>query len=182
MKIHHFTADEALQSLHSTADGLSSTEAHRRLLEFGPNRVETRQRESLFRKFLQGFSHFFACILWIAAALAFWAAVHDPDAGMATLGCAIVGVILVNGLFSFWQEYRAEKAMAVLQTLLPHQVKALRDGTLMQLPAEVLVPGDVILLEEGDDIPADSRLLEAFGVRVNNATITGESLPQARDA
>ena len=82
---------------------------------------------------------------------------------MATLGWAIVGVILVNGLFSFWQEYRAEQAIAALQKMLPHQVKALRDGALMQLPADALVPGDVILLEEGDDIPADCRLLEALG-------------------
>ena len=182
MKIHHFTADAALQSLQSSQQGLTSAEAHRRLREFGPNRVATVRGEPLFLKFLKGFSHFFACILWVAAGLAFWAALYDPGAGMATLGWAIVGVILVNGLFSFWQEYRAEQAIAALQRLLPHQVKALRDGTLMQLPADALVPGDVILLEEGDDIPADCRLLEAFGVRVNTATITGESLPQSRDA
>jgi magnesium-transporting ATPase (P-type) len=182
MKIHHLTADEALQSLQSAPHGLSSGTARRRLLEFGPNRVEKGQGESLFLKFLQGFSHFFALILWVAAALAFWAELQEPGAGMATLGYAIIGVILVNGVFSFWQEYRAEKAIAALQKLLPHQVKALRDGTLTQLPADVLVPGDVILLEEGDDVPADSRLLEAFGVQVNNATITGESLPQACDA
>jgi calcium-translocating P-type ATPase len=182
MKIHHLTADAALQSLQSTLHGLTSAEAQRRLREFGPNRVETVQGEALFLKLMKGFSHFFALILWVAAGLAFWAALYDPGAGMATLGCAIVGVILVNGLFSFWQEYRAEQAIAALQRLLPHQVKALRDGILTQLPADALVPGDVILLEEGDDIPADSRLLEAFGVRVNNATITGESLPLARDA
>jgi calcium-translocating P-type ATPase len=182
MKIHHLTADEALQSLQSTPQGLSSAEAKHRLLECGLNRVEKGQRASLCLKFLQGFSHFFALILWVAAALAFWAELHDPGAGMATLGVAILGVILMNGLFSFWQEYRAEQAIAALQKLLPHQVKALRDGTLTQLPANALVPGDVILLEEGDDVPADCRLLEAFGVRVNNATITGESLPQACEA
>src|SRR5215510_11957138 len=103
MKIHHLTADEALQSLQSTPHGLSSAEAQRRLLEFGPNRVEKGHGQSLYLKFLQGFSHFFALILWVAAALAFWAELHDPGAGMATLGVAIVGVILVNGLFSFWQ-------------------------------------------------------------------------------
>ena len=102
---------------------------------------------------------------------------------MATLGWAIVGVILVNGLFSFWQEYRAEQAIAALQKIAaaPGEGPAGR-RTLMQLPVDALVPGDVILLEEGDDIPADCRLLEAFGVRVNTATITGESLPQGRDA
>jgi magnesium-transporting ATPase (P-type) len=74
-------------------------------------------------------------------------------------------------LFSSWQEYRAERAMAALQKLLPHQVKVLRDGKVWQAPAEELVPGDVIYLDDGDDVPADGRLLEAFGVRVNNATV-----------
>jgi calcium-translocating P-type ATPase len=182
MKIHHLTADTALQSLQSSPHGLASAEAQRRFREFGSNQVATVRGEPLFLRFLQSFSHFFACILWVAAGLAFWAALYDPGAGMATLGWAIVGVILVNGLFSFWQEYRAEQAIAALQKLLPHQVKARRDGAITQLPAEALVPGDVILLEEGDDIPADCRLLEAVGVRVNTATITGESLPQGRNA
>lgn len=182
MKIHHLSADEALQSLHSCASGLSTVEAGRRLLEFGPNRVEPVSGKWLQVEFLQGFTHFFAMILWIAAGLAFLAEWQDPGAGMATLGFAILGVILVNGLFSFWQEYRAEKAMAALQKLLPHQVKVLRDGNVHQNMVEELVPGDVILLDDGDDIPADCRLLEAFSVRVNNATVTGESVPQSRDA
>jgi magnesium-transporting ATPase (P-type) len=100
---------------------------------------------------------------------------------MAALGFAILGVIVVNTLFSFWQEYRAEQAMVALQKLLPHEVKVFRDGEIKQVPADILVPGDVILLNGGDDIPADCRLIESFGVRVNNATVTGESLPQARD-
>jgi calcium-translocating P-type ATPase len=129
----------------------------------------------------QEFTYFFALILWVAAGLAFLAEWNDPGAGMATLGFAILGVILVNGLFSFWQEYRAERAMAALRRLLPHQVKVLRDDKMQQVPTEGLVPGDVILLDDGDDVPADCRVIEAFGARVNNATVTGESVPQARD-
>jgi calcium-translocating P-type ATPase len=181
MKIHHLSVNEVVQSLHSGLEGLSTAEAKRRLLEFGHNRVEPLRRTPLLVRFLQGFTHFFALILWIAAGLAFLAEFMDPGTGMATLGFAILGVILVNGLFSFWQEFRAEQAMAALQKLLPHQVKVFRDRKVRQSPAEELVPGDVILLDDGDDIPADCRLLEAFGVRVNNATVTGESLPQARD-
>ncbi|MFZ5592963.1 MAG: cation-translocating P-type ATPase [Pseudomonadota bacterium] len=181
MKIHHLTVDEALHSLHSSPDGLSESEALRRLAEFGPNRVEQLRRESLVLRFLKGFTHFFALILWVAAGLAFIAEFSEPGKGMGMLGFAILGVILINGLFSFWQEYRAEKAIAALERLLPHQVKALREGKVLAIPAQNVVPGDVILLEEGDDVPADCRLIEAYGVRVNNATITGESLPQARD-
>src|SRR6516165_2295327 len=181
MKIHQHSVEEAFQSLHSGPIGLAGPEAERRLREFGPNRVERVRGMPWFVRFLKGFSHFFALILWVAAGLAFFAEWQDPGAGMATLGFAILGVIVVNGLFSFWQEFRAEQAMAALQKLLPHQVKVLRDGKVRQAPAEELVPGDVILLDDGDDIPADCRLIEAFGVRVNNATVTGESMPQARD-
>jgi len=140
MKIHQLCAEEALQSLHSWPTGLSGAEAERRLREFGPNRVERVRGTPLCVRFLKGFTHFFALILWVAAGLAFLAEWQDPGAGMATLGFAILGVILVNGLFSFWQEYRAEQAMAALQKLLPHQVKVLRDGNVTQILAEELVP------------------------------------------
>lgn len=133
----------------------------------------------MWSRFMRGFTHLFAVILWIAAALAFVAEWRGPGQGMATLGFAIVGVILINGLFSFWQEYRAERAIAALQRLLPHYVKVLRENAVFEIPAEELVPGDVILVAEGDDIPADCRLIQAFGARVNNATVTGESLPRA---
>jgi calcium-translocating P-type ATPase len=181
MRIHHLSVEEAVRSLHSKTEGLSAAEAERRLREFGPNRVEQIEETPLFVRFLRAFTHFFALILWVAAALAFLAEWQEPGCGMATLGIAILGVIFVNAVFSFWQEYRAERAMAALQNLLPHQVKVLRDSHLQQISAEYLVPGDVILLEDGDDIPADCRVIQAFGLRVSNATVTGESMPQVRD-
>src|SRR3972149_2675569 len=105
-----------------------------------------------------------------------------PFSPADTLGGAILGVILINGFFAFWQEYRAEQALEALTRLLPHQVKVMRGGSLATLPAVELVPGDIVLLEGGDDVPADCRVIEAYGVRVNNATITGESVPLPRDA
>jgi calcium-translocating P-type ATPase len=159
-----------------------AAEAERRLREYGPNCVERGRTTPLHVHLLRGLTHFFAVILWVAAALAFVAEWQDPGSGMATLGFAILGVIFVNGLFSAWQEYRAERAMAALQRLLPHCVKVLRSGHVSEAPANELVPGDVILLDDGDDVPADCRIVEAVGVRVNNATVTGESVPQARDA
>jgi calcium-translocating P-type ATPase len=182
MKIHQFTADEALASLHSSHDGLSQAEVESRLDEYGPNRVEEVRGESLVLRFIKEFIHFFALILWLAAGLAFFAESRQPGGGMATLGYAILGVILINGLFSFWQQYRAERAISALQKLLPYYVKVLRDGEVGLILAAGLVPGDVILLQEGDNVPADCRLLEAFSLRVNNATVTGESRPQARDS
>lgn len=182
MKIHQFTADEALASLHSSHDGLSLAEVECRLDEYGPNRVEELRGESLILRFIKEFIHFFALILWLAAGLAFFAESRQPGGGMATLGYAILGVILINGVFSFWQQYRAERAISALQKLLPYYVKVLRDSEVALILAADLVPGDVILLQEGDNVPADCRLLEAFSLRVNNATVTGESRPQARDA
>jgi magnesium-transporting ATPase (P-type) len=181
MRIQQLSVDEALDSLRSGTEGLPTDEANRRLREFGPNEILRVPSVPLFQRFLKGFTHFFALVLWIAAGLAFLAEWFEPGAGMGTLGAAILGVILINAVFSFWQEYRAERALAALQKLLPHQVKVVRDGSIQEVPAESLVPGDVILLDGGDDVPADARVLRALGVRVSTATITGESLPKARD-
>ena len=182
MKIHHLEAQAALASLNTTANGLSAAEVARRFAEFGPNRVEKVVGVPLPLRFLKEFTHLFALILWVATGLAFVAELADPGKGMATLGFAILGVILVNGLFSFWQEYRAERALAALEKLLPPKARVMRAGQVEEIVAADLVPGDIVLLGEGDDIPADCRLIEAFGVRVNTATITGESMPQGRDA
>jgi len=182
MKIHHLTVPAALASLKSGLDGLSDAEAARRLVEYGANEVERVEQQPLLLTFAREFVHFFAIILWIAAGLAFFADWREPGQRMGTLGVAIVGVILINGVFSFWQTYRAERALAVLRKLLPNTTKVLRAGQARQVPAAELVPGDVILLEAGDILPADCRLVQAFSVRVNNATVTGESLPLSRDA
>ncbi len=181
MHIHRLTADEALASLKTSPAGLLRAEAVRRLAEFGPNHVEDVAREHLLLGFAREFTHFFAIILWAGAALAFLAEQFDPDQGMARLGIAIVGVILVNGVFSFWQEYKAERAVAALRQLLPQKVKARRGGEIVEMLAAELVPGDIVLLEEGSLVPADCRLIEAFALRVNTATVTGESLPKARN-
>ncbi len=182
MKIHQLSPGEALKSLKSSHDGLSQNEALRRLKEFGPNQIDKVPPESLLISFLKEFIHFFALILWLAAGLAFFADYRQPGEGMGTLGYAILGVIVINGLFAFWQQFRAERAVAALEKLLPHYVKVLRDNNISLILATHLVPGDVILLQEGDNVSADCRIIEAFSLRVNNATVTGESMPKARDA
>ena len=181
MNPHRHDIEKLYAHLHSSAQGLSQAEALQRLARYGANQIEKIADQSLLGKLLKEFTHFFALILWLAAGLAFFAEWRDPGQGMAMLGYAVLGVIVVNGLFSFWQEYRAEKALAALRNLLPRHTTALRDGQAVQLPVAELVPGDVVLLAAGDDVPADCRLIEAFGVRVNTATLTGESRPKARD-
>lgn len=176
------TAEAAFASLGSGLAGLGDAEAARRREAFGPNRVEAARRDPVWLVLAREFSHFFALILWVAAGLAFVAEHYDPGQGMLELAVAIVGVIVVNGLFSFWQAYRAERALSALRNLLPQQVEVLRDGVARTLPAEQIVPGDILLLGEGDLVPADCRVIESWGVRVNLATVTGESLPKARSA
>ncbi len=180
--VHHRHDIERLYAhLYSSAGGLSQAEAAKRLQRYGSNRIEKIAEQSLLVRFLREFTHFFALILWFAAGLAFFAEWREPGQGMVTLGYAVLGVIFVNGLFSFWQEYRAEQALAALRNLLPQNATALRDGKATAVPVAELVPGDVVLLAAGDNVPADCRLIEAFGVRVNTATLTGESRAKARD-
>lgn len=104
-------------------------------------------------RFIRQFTHFFALLLWLATALAFIGDWKAPGEGMATLGFAIIGAILINGLFSLWQEYRAERAIAALQKLLPLQIKVMREGEMRLADASDIVPGDVILPQEGDNVP-----------------------------
>jgi len=182
VRIHQLSRIDAIASLGSSQDGLTHAESERRLLEFGHNRVEEVARMPLWLRLVREFTTFFSVILWVAAGLAFLAEWSDPGQGMAKIGYAIVAVILVSGAFSFWQEFRVEQTLAALRRLLPQQISVLREGKVSRMLAERLVPGDIVLLEQGDNIPADCRLIEAFGVRVDNAAITGESLPKAREA
>jgi calcium-translocating P-type ATPase len=182
LKLHQMPVERVFSGLGSSASGLSGDEATRRRLEFGPNRIEQVRRQPLTVRFLKEFTHFFAVILWIAAGLAFFAEAQSPEEGMGTLAWAIVGVIVVNAIFSFWQEYRAERALEHLQKLLPHEVTVLRDGVARRVASEEVVPGDVVLLEEGEEVPADARVVRATALRVNNATVTGESVAVRRTA
>jgi len=182
MDIVNLPIADVLTSLKTSERGLDDGEAGRRLQEFGPNRIEEVRGRPLWLRFLGEFTHFFAFILWVAAGLAFLAEWRNPGEGMGTLGAAILAVIVVNGAFSFWQEYRAERALAALRQLLPQRAKVLREGDLREIAAELLVPGDVLLLQEGDNIPADCRIIEASRLRVNLSTLTGESLAKARSA
>lgn len=175
MRINNLPVEEALQSLVTSAQGLSEEEAARRLLEFGPNEIEEIRKTPAWLRLLRQFTHFLAALLWMAALLSLTFEFLNPGHGMLRLAIAIVVVIVVNAVFTFMQEYRAEKSLEAMRRLLPFDVKALRDGSEKRMSAEGVVPGDVIVLSEGDRVPADSRLIEAVGLRVNNALLTGEA-------
>ena len=180
MKIHNLTKEEVLRTLVTSENGLSEEEAKRRLSEFGFNEIKEAKKKPLYIKFFKQFTHFLALLLWIAAFMSFLSEYLHPGEGMLTLGIAIIAVIFINAGFTFIQEYRAEKALEELKKLLPFYVKVLRDGKEKGIYARDVVHGDVILLSEGDKVPADARLIETSGLRVNNAPLTGESEPMLR--
>ena len=175
MRIQNLTKEEVLKTLITPETGLSEEEAEKRLNEYGFNEIREIRKKPLYLKLLSQFTHFLAVLLWIAAALSFLSEYLHPGEGMFTLGLAIVAVILINAAFTFVQEYRAEKALAVLKQLLPFFVKVFRDGKEKDIHAREVVPGDIILLSEGDKVPADARLLNTSELKVNNASLTGES-------
>ena len=166
-------AGELEAALRTTPTGLDSAEARARLEQCGANRLPPARRRPLILRLADQLLHFMALLLWVAGALAF-------VAGTPQLGWAIWAVVLINGLFSFWQEYQAERTLAALRLALPRQVRVWRDGQLVERDAAELVPGDRIALEEGDQVPADGRLVVASELSLDLAVLTGESLPVAR--
>ena len=167
-------AERVLADLGTTREGLSVAEAETRLFRQGPNLLPQAQGPSLARQLLDQMFHFFAVMLWVAAGLAF-------VGGMPQLGVAIIVVVILNGLFSFAQEYRAERAIRALSALLPETAVVRRDGRKTTVPASELVPGDIVLLREGDRISTDARVIRSAGLKVDDSMLTGESEPLPRD-
>ncbi len=163
-----------LRDLRSRPEGLSNREAARRLVAQGPNELRRRGGRRWPRQLAKQFVHPLALLLWLAAALAF-------VAGVPALGGAIIAVIFLNAFFAFAQERQAERAVEALSRYLPQQVAVRRDGKREVIDARELVPGDVLLLAEGDRISADARLL-AGALEVDMSTLTGESQPVFRSA
>src|SRR3989337_2302866 len=164
------TKEEIFAELNTREAGLTDKEAIHRTTVVGPNILKKIAGKHLLYDFLQNLTNLFAILLWLGGILSF-------VAGMPELGWTIFLVIIINALFSCWQEYKAEKAVEALQRLLPQKVKVIREGKEKEIPGSELVPGDIILLNEGDNIPADGRLVEADDMRIDNSPLTGESRP-----
>jgi len=157
------------------ANGLAAAEAETRLARYGPNLLKRVFRSPWYLKLARNLFSFFALLLWIAALLCF-----VPGVDLPQLGLAILTVILVNGIFAFLQEYKSDRALEMLQQLIAQKCRIIRDGAIGEIEASRLVPGDLIVLEEGDLVPADARLVEALEVEVDNSSLTGESTPARR--
>ena len=157
------------------ATGLSSKEAQARLAQYGENRLASAKKISMLKIFGGQFKDLMTMILLASTAVSLLI-------GETMEAAAIVVIVLMNALLGFFQEYRTEKTLEALKNMAAPLARVLRDGQLQQVPASGIVPGDVLVLEAGDKIPADARLTEAFALECDEALLTGESLPVEKKA
>ncbi len=166
---------EVFNELSTSENGLTSEEAKLRLKKYGYNKLSEKRQIPFIHKFIRHLKDLFGILLLVAAILSY-------ISGSPELALIILAVVFVNIFVSIFQESRAEKAMATLKSWMPEFAKVIRDGELKKISVREIVPGDVIFLEEGDRVPADARLMEAFDLFTNNVPLTGESEPQPRVA
>jgi len=170
MPWHQQPAEAVLEALRTSGEGLAAAEAQRRLAEHGPNALREGRRRTALGMLAAQFTDFMILVL-------IGAAVISGLIGDVVDTIAIVAIVVLNAVVGFVQEYRAERAMAALKAMAAPTATVLREGTTSVIPAAELVPGDVVLLEAGRIAPADLRLLEAALLRLDEAPLTGESVP-----
>ncbi|HKU42651.1 MAG TPA: cation-transporting P-type ATPase [Polyangiales bacterium] len=179
---HRQSIEILFGQLASSREGLSQADALDRLEHEGLNVLAEVAGVSVGRRIATHLGHPFALLLWTGALLACIAERFSPGEGMRLIAAALVTVVLINGAFSFWQETRVERAMAAFRRMLSRRAHVLRDQVEVEVDAAGLVAGDVLVLREGDRVPADARLFEANALKVDNAPLTGECEPQLRTA
>ncbi len=170
---HALSTEDTLSALDSQLQGLASDEAGRRQSEFGPNRLSPPGTRSSLRRFIAQFDNLLIHVLLAAGVITLLLG-HRIDAGV------IFGVVLINGVIGFIQEGKAERALDAVRSLLSQQATVLRGGHRVTLPVEQLVPGDIVFVQSGDRVPADLRLLKLRELRIDEAILTGESMPSAK--
>ena len=187
-KAYTQSTEEVLRGLDATSEGLSTQQAQERLAKYGPNKLKEAEKATWLQRFLQQLKDPMLIILMIAALISAATTVLDflqlpepRDFGHLTEGLVEVGIILVvvllNAILGVVQESKAEAAIEALQTMTAATCKVLRDGKMVILHSDELVPGDVVLLEAGDAVPADGRIIENASMKIEEAALTGESVP-----
>jgi Ca2+-transporting ATPase len=174
--------DEVLEALHTDAEhGLSAAEARERLARHGRNELASEKPIPAWRKFLAQFQDVLVVLLLGATAISVGLWLYERESALPYEALAIFAVVLLNAVMGYVQQSRAEQAVAALQRMSAADAHVVRDGSRGSVPATELVPGDVVLLEEGDTIPADARVIESTELQTAEAALTGESVPVAKD-
>src|SRR3990172_7429451 len=170
MKYYQRTIEDVLAALSSSQEGISQDEAKRRLLEYGPNELKETKKTTPLGMLLDQFKDFMIIVLLAAAVI-------SGIIGEAVDTIAIVVIVVLNAIIGFIQEYRAEKAMEALKLMASPTATVIRDGVTMAVPSPEVVPGDIVLLEAGVGLPADLRLIDVAQLKLEEAALTGESVP-----
>lgn len=169
--------EEVLKSLDTSVDGLSTAQAKERLDAYGYNELDEGEKRSLLSKFIDQFKDLMIIILLVAAALS---VITEGMHGL-TDACIILAVVVLNAAFGVYQEGQAEAAIEALKNMSSPMARVRRDGNVVEIDSRELVPGDIVLLEAGDVVPADMRLIEAASLKIEEAALTGESVPVEKD-
>ena len=167
--------DSVFTAVSSDADGLSSAEAEKRLAENGKNRLAEGKKDSLIKRFFAQLADPMIIILLVAAAISGVLAVVENESFADVI--IILAVVLINAILGVYQESKAEKAIEALQEMSAATSRVIRDGKVVIVKSEDLVVGDIVLLEAGDAVPADGRLIENASLKIEEAALTGESVP-----
>jgi len=175
MNFHQLTSEEVLKHFSSSINGLTETEAQERLARYGPNEIRRERGISLIRIFLSQFTSFIVYILIAAVFISF--ILHEYIDGVV-----IIVILIVNAVLGFFQEYRAEKALESLKRMAALQATVMRDGRKKKIHSNKLVPGDMIVFESGDRIPADARIIQEYQLEIIESSLTGESHPVRKNS
>ena len=178
MKTYQLSAEKVVQAQHSRLSGLTANEADQRLKQYGPNQLKQAEKITLLQRFWQQLKDPMLIILLVAAAVSGVTSLMQNE-GMADVIIILV-VVLLNAVLGVYQENKAEAAIEALQTMTAATSKVLRDGKQQLIPSSQLVPGDIVILEAGDSVPADGRILESASLKIEEAALTGESVPVSK--
>jgi Ca2+-transporting ATPase len=179
---HCLSPDEVMTNLGSSVNGLDEEEARSRLAKYGPNELEAKKGVPPLSIFLRQFKNFMTLVLIAAALVSIGVAAYGGTSEEYLDAAVIIIIVLINAFLGFIQEYRAEKALEALKELAAPTTVVLRSGKEKKVPAKELVPGDLFILATGDKVPADGRVLEAVNLRIDEASLTGESEAVEKDA
>ena len=179
---HERSAADVVAALESdAAQGLSQAEAQRRLKVYGKNEFDAEKPTPGWKKFLVQFKDMLVVLLLVATGISFALWLHERESALPYEAIAIFSVVLLNAVMGFLPEARAEKAVAALRRMSAPHATVIRDGERKSIASDEVVPGDVLLLEEGNTVPADARLLEVTALQTAEAALTGESLPVSKE-
>jgi Ca2+-transporting ATPase len=175
-KWHTMSPEQVFKNLKTNENGLKNSEADLKLKQYGLNKLKSKKKKNVLMIFLEQFKSFLVILLLVAVSISIFLGFYSDESHF--IDAAVIGAILVlNSVLGFYQEYKAEKTLEALKKLVVQKVLVLRNGEHVEIKTEELVPGDIVLLEAGNRIPADIRIFEALDLKIDESALTGESIP-----